>query len=232
MDEQYPPRRARSNALFAGDPRLPTWMQPAYQMPVPEGAGPYHHDPMSGYELFSSTRPSPAEGWKFHISAYPWTAERIAGVVLPVLTAMNVWHKYLEIPKLTTRERDAVGKFIAYYPISANDAHTIAGELTSALARSGLPHLTGPAIAGEMAYGESGLLYTRYGSYQYEYVQAPGGMQSLDPARGLRPYHSAGRLRPSWITDLRQDASDTVFPRYDARRTLRGRPESSEPWTD
>ena len=46
--------------------------------------------------LYRGNRVTP-EGWEFHISAHPHNAEVLAEVVLPLLTRMDVLHKYLEL---------------------------------------------------------------------------------------------------------------------------------------
>ena len=183
--------------------------------------------------LFAGDRGTPAEGWKFHISAHPHNAEAIAEVVLPVLTKRQVWHKYLELHTLGTRTGNAVGKFIAYYPISPKDAHDVAAALSSVLASPGVRNLKGPVIQKEKRFGNTGFLYTRYGSFQYEYIKGPPdtGTCSYDSRRGKRNYH-VGHVRPSWINALQDDHSEIKFPIYDARRVLRGLPESKEVWVD
>lgn len=223
--------RPRSNALTAGDPRLPHWFDPAYQLHI-ANAGPYHPDP-SGYKVFNGTRHHATEGWKFHVSAYGHNAEALAGVLLPLLTAGNVYHKYLELNVLRTRTGVETGKFIAYYPISPQDAHHIAAAIGNAIAGAGLVNQNGPTIQDEMPFGATGILYTRYGSYAYEYIKGPPNENtcSLDPPRGVRAYH-VGRVRPTWIPDLTTDVSNTLFPTYDARRTLRGLPESNATWVN
>lgn len=224
--------RARSNALYPGDPRMPNWLNPQYRLVVPN-SGPYRPDP-SGYKLFYGNGHLATEGWKFHVSAHPHTAERLAGILLPLLTALDVWHKYLELHTLRTRTGEDIGKFMAYYPRSPAHAHLVAMRIAQALATQGSNRLDVPAIAGERRFGATGILYTRYGSYQYDSVKGPPGSntRSGDPARGIKPYHATGRLRPSWIPDLWQDTSTAVFPQYDARRTLHGLPESTQPWVN
>lgn len=219
--------RPRSNALTHEDPRFPHWGNPAHKLNITR-AGPYRLD-QSGYMLLRY--PETSEGWKFHISAYPYNAEALAEVVLPLLTRMNVAHKYLELHKLGTLAGNAVGKFIAYYPVSPADAHAIALAIQSSVASMG--NLQGPVIQDEMRFGSTGILYTRYGSYRNEYISGPPETEtkSLDPARGRRTYHQ-GYIRPSWIPDLNADHSTTKFPLYDARRKLRSLKESEVPWVN
>src|SRR5262245_2128544 len=100
--------RPRSNALAPGRPRLPHWFDPNYVLNI-ANAGPYHHDP-SGYKVFNGTRHQATEGWKFHVSAHAYNAEALAGVLLPLLTNMNVYHKYLELNVLRTRAGVETGK--------------------------------------------------------------------------------------------------------------------------
>ncbi len=230
--------RERSNALTKDDPRRPNWLKDDYVMPVPN-AGSYSADP-SGYIVHRGQRHHATEGWKFHVSAFPHSAETIAQIVLPVLQQLDVYHKYLELKKLPSRIGVEVGKFIAYYPISPNDAHQVAGAVGAALMRAALGESAGPAIQDELAFGPTKLLYTRYGSYAYEFVMGPPPRnpdgtpttKSMDPPRGFRDYHKSGRVRPSWIPDLLTDQSNTLFPKYDARRTLHTLPESTDPWAD
>lgn len=214
--------RARSHR--AGPLDKPIWLREDIPMVVPPLAGPYHPDP-SGY-LVSTVGIMSSEGWKLHLTARPHNAAAFAALVLPVLTQLGVKHKYLHPAKLATRSGTDVGKFIAIYPTSAAQAHTIKIQLT--------PHLVGhegPRVPGEMAFGPSNLLFARYGSFVYEYVKGPSGTntKSLDSARGIRPYHR-GTIRPSWIPDLTIDQSPTAFPIYDARRTLHYLPESDVHW--
>lgn len=224
--------RPRRSAADSRNPPLPHWLDPHYRLNIAH-AGPYHPDP-SGYNVFYGTQQAATEGWKFHITAYPHNAEALAGVVLPVLTRLNVFHKYLELNVLRTRTGVETGKFIAYYPISPRNAHTLELAISTALGTSGLPNLGGPPIQDEMRFGNTGLLYARYGSFAYEFIRGPQGPQptkSMDPPRGIRAYH-VGRIRPSWIPSLTTDFSNTPFPTYDARRTLRNLPESTAPWSN
>jgi hypothetical protein len=140
----------------------------------------------------------------------------------------KVKHKYLHPALLRIRQGTDVGKFIAIYPTSARNAHTIALALSLHLRGH-----TGGAIPGEMLFGSTGVLFARYGSFEYEYVKGPPNTntKSLDSPRGHRPYQQ-GTVRPSWIPDLNTDLSNTPFPRYDARRTLHSRPESNQPWVN
>jgi len=224
--------RQRSDDLVRRDGRLPHWQDPAYLLNV-ANAGPYGPD-QSGYKVFRGTGHAATEGWKFHISAYPDNAEALAEILLPLLTRLNVFHKHLELHQLLTRTGVEVGKFIAYYPVSPRNAHTLALAISTELATHGMPHPKGPVIQDEMAFGNTGILYTRYGSYAYRCVKGPPGTNtcSWDPPRGLRPYHNTGRVRPSWIPDLRTDHSNALFPLYDAVRTLRGLPESQVAWVN
>jgi hypothetical protein len=200
--------RQRAGGIAQNNAPLPHWLDPAFVYAPPQGAGPYQ--PLMGYHVFKGTRHHASEGWKFHISAHPYNAEDLANTVLPILTQMNVWHKYLELNKLPTRQGVEVGKFIAVYPISCADAHAIAAALAAAL-----HNRTGPAIASELVFGASTVLFARYGSFKDEWVLGPPNTntKSLDPARGVRPYHQ-GQIRPSWVPDLTNDQNANAFPAY------------------
>jgi len=183
---------------------------------------------MSGYTAYSGQFDFRSEGWKFHISADPWNAEEMAQLVMPVLQFHNVKHKYLQLNQLRTRIGVEVGKFIAYYPYSCAHAHMIAAAISGTL--TGQRCAQGPIVKNEQPFGTSGVLYTRYGSYTSEFVIAPGvELKSVDPPRGYRPYHDNGTIRPSWITPLLDDNTNTLFPKYNPRN-MRYWKESDLPW--
>jgi len=202
-------------------------MNPNHVLVFPNSATQYRFDP-SGYIAYSPLCDFRSEGWKFHISAHPHCAEEMAQLVIPVLQAHGVFHKYLELNKLRTRVGEAVGKFIAYYPKSCLQAHTIAAEIDHVL--GGQACAQGPVVKDEQPFGISGVLYTRYGSYTSEWVRAPEGKKSLDPPRGVRGYHK-GKVRPSWINALLNDHSDTLFPKHE-RNEMKSLGESDRPWED
>jgi hypothetical protein len=171
-----------------------------------------------------------AEGWKLHVTASPLDAATIAGLVLPELTQLGVPHKYLHPFKLSQKKKGKdVGKFIAIYPRSAGEAHRI-----EALLYSDLYGHTGPAVPGEKAFGLTGMIFVRYGSFVDEFILGPPGTntKSLDSARGYRKYHQ-GTVRPSWIKDLDTDFDPTPFPNYNPRTIkLKLRKESDEVWVN
>jgi hypothetical protein len=220
--------RQRAGGIAQNNAPLPHWLDPNFAYVPPQGAGPYV--PLMGYHVFYGTRLRPSEGWKFHISAHPHNAEALANAVLPILTQMNVWHKYLTLHMLHTRQGNEVGKFIAFYPVSCADAHAIAAALAAAL-----HNRTGPAIAREMRFGASAVLFARYGSFLNEYVLGPPNTntntRSCDPARFPRAYHQ-GHIRPSWIADLTNDQSAAQFPQYPPGQVGHGVRESQATWVN
>jgi hypothetical protein len=58
-----------------------------------------------------------AGGWKIHVSAHPFNAQRVANLVLPILCNLHVWHKYVnsttDLAQMTDGQE---GKFITVYP--------------------------------------------------------------------------------------------------------------------
>jgi hypothetical protein len=107
--------------------------------------------PIPGNPLFLAAHVSLRykRGWKLHVSAFPYHAEEIAEIVLPILCRLRIWHKYVKssllLSRMTSSDR---GKFITIYTDdltedgSGPDIATIVMLLAPLLGR-----FVGPAIA-------------------------------------------------------------------------------------
>ncbi len=179
-------------------------MKPGYELPLPANQVYQPCFPSREYKVWYGTRAKPGEGWKFHVSAWPWNAQRIAGLVLPVLIARNVWHKVFTPLSLmrTKLVGEAQGKFIAIYSISTQDTYDIAQALVGLLQGEDGPTV-GNNPEGEQPVQNCRVLYSRYGGYKDETISAPkvplvaGRPGKLHPETSMKDNRQI--WKPSWI---------------------------------
>lgn len=115
------------------------------------------------------TLPPPIEGWKFHISATPQSALKIAQIILPILEKWNVGYKIA--PSLIFFTKVLLGtqkgKLITIYP-HLPQLEKIARDLDSALThalKEGIISETDfEPLIGDAKLGNSGGLFARYGN--------------------------------------------------------------------
>lgn len=90
-------------------------------------------------------------------------------LVLPWLLEKKILHKIVrnleQLRKHNKKDNSQIGKIITVYFASTEDAVRIAEELDRLLTDHGL---TGPAVLGDRAFGNSGLIFYRYAAVKYE----------------------------------------------------------------
>jgi len=141
------------------------------------------------------------QGWKLHVAATVDNAEKIAKLVKPILHRYNVMHKFasnlacLEWLNTPTREEDKtqIGKFIAIYTDSKEQADSLVSELDSVLSGRGFKTPDGIIwdAKGKRADkwakgGKSGLVGYRYGSYTDEEIILADGRITKDIRTGYK----------------------------------------------
>ncbi|MBD0329134.1 MAG: class IV lanthionine synthetase LanL [Thermoleophilia bacterium] len=136
-------------------------------------------DPLLG-PLWVSVAPEgvepPEQGWKLHVSATAWSAEDVLRRVVPVLLRERVPFKVaasadvLEALNSGIAGLDQVGKFVAVYPATDEQAVRLAVGLDEATRGLG-----GPAVPGERSLGPDSLVHYRYGAFAGRMVQSPWG---------------------------------------------------------
>lgn len=117
------------------------------------------------------------KGWKLHISAQPSSAKKIAEIAVPILEEMHIPYKICislnalrHLNTTIAKGETQMGKFIAIYPKTNDDANRIATALDEAFTQaidSGRLHpYDFCELLGDAQLGHSGALYVRYGAFQ------------------------------------------------------------------
>ena len=108
----------------------------------------------------------PAQGWKLHVSATPWSAGDVLDRALPVLLAETAPFKLAPSPEhlLQLNEGvggfDQVGKFITVYPLDEAQSVRLARGLDEATRG-----LRGPRVPTDRPLGPGSLVHYRYAPY-------------------------------------------------------------------
>ncbi|HET7929944.1 MAG TPA: hypothetical protein VFL63_00955 [Rhodanobacteraceae bacterium] len=115
----------------------------------------------------------PMKGWKIHVSAYPYNAQDVANLVLPILCACKIWHKYIKSAMHLSRMPGGQrGKFITIYTRDVDEksvgseSQSLVGEISQAIVAG---DLSGPEIVNEKKLGE--MIYARY---SFDYTRPDG----------------------------------------------------------
>ncbi|WP_086786400.1 class III lanthionine synthetase LanKC [Crossiella equi] len=121
--------------------------------------------------------PTPAQGWKIHVSATPDSAGEVLDLVAADCLLHRVPFKFLDSRAAVLAHnakyaaRGASGKFITLYPADERELARALRRLDAALA--GRP---GPYVLNDLRYGD-GPLYVRYGGFAERYCTGPDGGQ-------------------------------------------------------
>jgi hypothetical protein len=146
---------------------------------------------------YYAVRACPAQGWKVHVSATPWSAPVVLERSLPVLLAYGAACKVastrFQLLLLNNGHYGSsqVGKFITVYPSDDAEAVQIAADLHRVT--EGLP---GPRVPSDMQLRPRSLVHYRYGAFHRPPGRPHGEPQ--DAVGGLRDRQ--GR----WVPDVRE----------------------------
>jgi len=144
--------------------------------PVFDSAAVYYPLPANRSFLAAHIDVRCKRGWKLHISAYPYNAQEIANVVLPILCKMRIGHKYVQSSMLLSRMTgEQRGKFITIYTNDNSEAGE--GDQIASIKATVCPllqHFAGPEIVdgegaperkfGHLIYGRLSSDYRRPGA--------------------------------------------------------------------
>ncbi|MET7296954.1 lanthionine synthetase LanC family protein [Streptomyces griseoloalbus] len=171
------------------------------------------HDDLFSTHYFAASH-CPAQGWKLHVSATPWSAAEVLARVIPVLLDCGVSFKVvgtrLQLLQLNNGHYGMrqVGKFITAYP--ASDDETVGLAMALDEATTGL---RGPHIRSDQPLRPGSLVHYRYGAFQQPdgrrstHYAADSTEAAVQDALGdLRD--SAGRL----FADRRHHEVRALFP--------------------
>ncbi len=113
----------------------------------------------------------PRQGWKLHISATPSNAALVLKSVLPLLLRRHCHFKFMashlvvELMNSAHWSRESGGKFITIYPENLVEAQILAEECYRATR-----DFEGPTILSDRRYRQDGIVYYRYGSFEFEFI--------------------------------------------------------------
>jgi len=147
----------------------------------------------------------PVQGWKLHVSADSYTAERTLSEALPILLKTETSFKVVARRSLLADLNlgiggaDQVGKFITAYPADGRHAVRVASALSSTLSGQ-----KGPVIVTDRPLSGSSVVYYRYGSFGTNFVRTPIGdvVPALRTPEGqLVPDQRTADQSPGWTTD-------------------------------
>jgi len=157
------------------------------------------------------------QGWKGHVSAVWYEAERITERVMPVLAAQSCVFKIVKNKSILRKINDChypmsgANKFITFYPETEEKFVRIMEELYSELAE-----FQGPRIYTDMQCPECSCLHYRYGAFV-------GVVKYDDADRKLKYYmrDNEGKLvedtrkpwyqEPKWVTNPFRSRGDKRF---------------------
>jgi class IV lanthipeptide synthase len=156
--------------------------------------------------------PSPAQGWKIHVSAAAVEARRLCEVIVPLLIRHNSRFKLPASAEGITQLNSGlagdiqVGKVITVYPGSASEARALAEELDRAW-----PSSAGPAVLSDIPFRTGGAVFFRYGVFQPSDVVIDAAGHHAYALRNPQGELSADERRrdgmqPPWVHELPVDA--------------------------
>lgn len=154
--------------------------------------------------------PTISEGWKLHISATAYSAQQVFDATIGIIRGYKIPFKY----KGNAHENPANQgrKFIAIYPTSKLQAKELANALDVALSAAGLEQFH---LENEVAIGDSGRVYARYGSFTAEnLLNANGSRKEFDDRSQIKPDHI-----PAWATE---GSHENEFSRYNIQHLDQG----------
>ena len=148
----------------------------------------------------------PPQGWKIHVSSTREEAVDVLRKTIEVLVDEGVPFKFALDPTMLLHlnaknwPRSGSGKFVTIYPPDEQRFVALVQRLAAALAGH-----RGPYVLSDRRYGDSGVVYYRYGGFvrsgtvsptgeQQPTITAPDGTQVPDDRR---PFFSL----PYWVTD-------------------------------
>jgi serine/threonine protein kinase len=154
----------------------------------------------------------PTQGWKLHVSATIFSAEKIFQRALPVLRQSDALFKVPRrldlLASLNSGLPDfsQVGKFLTVYPRSDEEAAKLARDLHRVTVG-----LAGPQVPFDAQYRRNSLVYYRYGAFRGAnekrgLIRTPGGKWVADK-------RAPGRAVPSWVRDPFNRRKETRRPR-------------------
>lgn len=184
----------------------------------------------------------PEQGWKLHVSATLWSAERVLERALAVLLDEVVTlkvaassHVLAGLNDATTGSLSQIGKFITVYP--NDDAQAV--RLAVALDRC-TRGLAGPPVPSDRPLRRGSLVHYRYGGFGGSFIQTPIGeiVPALrTPAGDLVPDERLTIYRPpEWAVDPFEAAgvaepvpasSQVIGKRYAIATTLHQSPRGA-----
>ena len=142
------------------------------------------------------------EGFKLHLSTYPFNGRDILTDVYPVL--QQVPHKVMRNKLMLKRFENHPtqrGKFITIYPTTPQESVEVARELDARLSERGY---AGPIVPSDKSLpnGRSGLVYYRYGTFLVEDDNDHGKITDSSGRKIDDVRSTDGSLAvPSWVED-------------------------------
>ena len=150
--------------------------------------------------------PTPEQGWKLHLSAYPGTAREVLARALPVLVAHRTPFKLVASPAELARLNmgvggpSQIGKFLTVYPASDEQAIALAEALEDVT-----DGVSGPAIPSDAQLRAGSIVYYRFGGFGRAVVQLRQGLVQcalITPDGDLVPDERDRRFAPpDWVVD-------------------------------
>ncbi|GAA2974481.1 class III lanthionine synthetase LanKC [Actinokineospora diospyrosa] len=145
----------------------------------------------------------PHQGWKVHVSATPDDGERVLDTVWDFCLRHRISFKFLPTPRLLRlingkyANRAASGKFVAIYPTTEAELHTVLTGLDAELA--GTPHAR---VLSDLRW-KDGPLHVRYGGFTRMLLTNAAGNRVpalLDPDGTLVPDRRTPVFHtPPWV---------------------------------
>ncbi len=148
----------------------------------------------------------PIQGWKIHVSATQANALTLLERVVPVLVKRNLPFKFaldpLVLSIITGKgwSSAGAGKFITVYFENQEQFVSAAEELHCAT-----KGLEGPFVVSDRRYGDSKVIYYRYGGLSYKEVMTARGERTLvifaPDGRAVPDERLSRFVLPEWVTD-------------------------------
>jgi hypothetical protein len=152
----------------------------------------------------------PSKGWKLHVSATPWSADDVLARTLPILFSENACFKFAASIDVLASINEGngglgqIGKFMTIYPISDEQAVSLAARIHEATR-----NLPGPQVLTDEPLGDGSLVHYRFDDFVGELEAPPEEGERFatdgvtpapttpDPAAPVDPFVAAGIAEPS-----------------------------------
>lgn len=153
-------------------------------------AGQYNWRDFKWIHVYKKSNKIPTSGWKIHVSASIFNADKILERILPVLLKCCVNFKvasnidFLAFLNNNPINKRQAGKYITIYPTDSKQAQLVA----EAIHQKTLDFLS-PPILSDKQYRPGSIVYYRYGSFIAQYVQSLwGSLMSIMNVEGRKEF--------------------------------------------